>query len=101
MVANIAMIYNIGAVVGAIIFGHLSQIAGRRKGMIAALGLSLLLIPLWAFGGGLVTIVIASFLMQAGVRGALGTFPVPLNEPFVDVVRRLVLGLARLRRIFA
>jgi len=53
MVANIAMIYNVGAVVGAIIFGHFSQVAGRRKGMIAALGLSLLMIPLWAFAGGL------------------------------------------------
>ena len=38
MVANIAMIYNVGAVVGAIVFGHFSQVAGRRKGMIAALG---------------------------------------------------------------
>src|SRR5260370_10366018 len=80
MVGNIAMIYNIGAVVGAIIFGHFSQVAGRRKGMIAALGLSLLLIPLWAFGGGLVTIVIASFLMQAGVPGALCGIPVHFNE---------------------
>src|SRR5712692_2592173 len=44
--ANIAMIYNIGAVVGAIIFGHLSQVAGRRKSMIAAMALSLLVIPL-------------------------------------------------------
>jgi len=52
MVANIAMIYNVGAVVGAIVFGHLSQVAGRRKGMIAALGLSLLMIPLWAFAAG-------------------------------------------------
>ena len=34
MVANIAMIYNVGAVVGAIIFGHISQVAGRRKGMV-------------------------------------------------------------------
>ena len=39
VVANIAIIYNIGAVIGAIIFGHLSQVAGRRKSMIAALGL--------------------------------------------------------------
>src|SRR6266705_5170901 len=41
MIANIAMIYNVGAVLGAIMFGHFSQVAGRRKGMIAALGLSL------------------------------------------------------------
>src|SRR5271163_4775432 len=52
--ANIAMIYNVGAVAGAILFGYLSQRAGRRKGMIAALALSLVVIPLWAFSGSLV-----------------------------------------------
>src|ERR1700746_2000758 len=78
MVANIAMIYNVGAVVGAIIFGHISQVAGRRRGMVAALGLSLLMIPLWAFGGGIVAVVASSFLMQAGVQGAWGVIPVHL-----------------------
>ena len=93
-VANIAMIYNVGAVVGAIIFGHLSQVAGRRKGMVAALGLSLLMIPLWAFGGSIVVIVAAAFLMQAGVQGAWGVIPVHLNELSADVARGLMPGLA-------
>ena len=94
LVANIAMIYNVGAVVGAIVFGHLSQVAGRRKGMIAALGLSLLLIPLWAFGSGLLAIIAASFLMQAGVQGAWGVIPVHLNELSADAARGLMPGLA-------
>src|SRR3981189_3379389 len=94
MVANIAMTYNVGAVVGAIIFGHISQVAGRRKGMIAALALSLLVIPLWAFGGGLVTIIAASFLMQVGVQGAWGVIPVHLNELSADAARGLMPGLA-------
>ncbi|HYL65226.1 MAG TPA: MFS transporter [Candidatus Methylomirabilis sp.] len=91
--ANIAIIYNIGAVVGAIVFGHLSQVAGRRKGMIAALGLSLVLIPFWAFGGSVLTLVIASFLMQAGVQGAWGVIPVHLNELSADATRGLMPGL--------
>jgi SHS family lactate transporter-like MFS transporter len=94
MRANILIIANIGAVVGAIIFGHLSQVAGRRKGMLAALGLSLLLIPLWAFGEGLALIVVASFLMQAGVQGAWGVIPVHLNELSADAARGLMPGLA-------
>src|SRR5437762_7375609 len=94
MVANIAMIYNVGAVVGAIVFGHFSKVAGRRKGMIAALGLSLLLIPFWAFGSGLGTIIVASFLMQAGVQGAWGVIPVHLNELSADAARGLMPGLA-------
>lgn len=91
--ANIAIIYNIGAVVGAIIFGHLSQVAGRRKSMIAALGLSLVVIPLWAFGGSLATLVTGSFLMQAGVQGAWGVIPVHLNELSADATRGLMPGL--------
>jgi SHS family lactate transporter-like MFS transporter len=94
MVANIAMIYNVGAVVGAIVFGHISQVAGRRRGMVAALGLALLMIPLWAFGGGIVTIIAASFLMQAGVQGAWGVIPVHLSELSADAARGLMPGLA-------
>ncbi|HKW56699.1 MAG TPA: MFS transporter [Candidatus Acidoferrum sp.] len=92
-VANIAIIYNVGAVAGAIVFGHLSQVAGRRKGMIAALGVSLLLIPFWAFGGTVTTLVIASFFMQAGVQGAWGVIPVHLNELSADATRGLMPGL--------
>jgi SHS family lactate transporter-like MFS transporter len=62
--------------------------------MIAALGLSLLLIPLWAFGGGLVVILAAAFLMQAGVQGAWGVIPVHLNELSADAARGLMPGLA-------
>ncbi len=94
MRANVLIIANLGAVVGAILFGHLSQVAGRRKGMATALGLSLLLIPVWAFGGGLAVIVVASFLMQAGVQGAWGVIPVHLNELSADAARGLMPGLA-------
>ena len=94
MRASVLIIANLGAVVGAILFGHLSQVAGRRKGMAAALGLSLLLIPVWAFGGRLAVIVVASFLMQAGVQGAWGVIPVHLNELSADAARGLMPGLA-------
>lgn len=91
--ANIAIIYNLGAVVGAIIFGHLSQVAGRRKSMIAALGVCLAIIPLWAFGGSLAIVVVAAFVMQMGVQGAWGVIPVHLNEMSADATRGLMPGL--------
>jgi len=53
MVANIAMIYNVGAVVGAIIFGHFSQVAGRRKGMSRGFGIVALDDSAVGFCGGL------------------------------------------------
>ena len=92
--ANIAVIYNIGAICGAIIFGHFSQTLGRRKSMIMALGLSLAVIPLWAFGGSLAILTVGAFLMQAGVQGAWGVIPVHLNELAADAARGLMPGLA-------
>ncbi len=92
--ANMAVIYNIGAVVGALVFGHFSQVAGRRKSMIVAMGLSLAMIPYWAFGGKLAALTVAAFLMQAGVQGAWGVIPVHLNELAADAARGLMPGLA-------
>jgi MFS transporter, SHS family, lactate transporter len=92
--ANIAMIYNVGAVAGAVLFGLLSQAAGRRKGMLAALALSLLVIPIWAFSGSLTMLVVGAFVMQMGVQGAWGVIPVHLNELSVDSARGLMPGLA-------
>jgi len=93
-VADIAIIYSVGAVVGAILFGALSQRAGRRKGMMAALGLCLLVIPLWAFGASLPLIIASAVLMQMGVQGAWGVIPVHLNELSADAARGLMPGLA-------
>jgi SHS family lactate transporter-like MFS transporter len=92
--ANIAILYNIGAIVGAVIFGHFSQIAGRRRSMMCALGLCLVVIPFWAFGHSLLAIAIAAIFMQMGVQGAWGVIPVHLNELAADAARGLMPGLA-------
>jgi len=93
-IANIAIFYNVGAIVGAIIFGFASQALGRRKGMMAALALSLVTIPFWAFGHGVYALACAAFVMQMGVQGAWGVIPVHLNEMSADVARGLMPGLA-------
>jgi SHS family lactate transporter-like MFS transporter len=92
--ANVAIIYNCGAIVGAILFGHFSQSVGRRKGMMAGLGLVLLVTPLWAFGHSLPVIILSAFLIQMGVQGAWGIIPVHLNELSADAARGLMPGLA-------
>jgi SHS family lactate transporter-like MFS transporter len=89
-----AIIYNVGAIVGAIVFGQYSERLGRRRTMITAMTLSLLVIPFWAFGGSLITLILGSFLMQAGVQGAWGVIPVHLSELSPDETRGLVPGLA-------
>src|SRR6201993_119356 len=93
-VADIAMIYNVGAVIGAVIFGSLSQSLGRRKGMMAALGLCLLVMPFWAFGGSVPVLIVATVFMQMGVQGAWGVIPVHLNELSADAARGLMPGMA-------
>jgi MFS transporter, SHS family, lactate transporter len=93
-VSYIAMLYNVGAVVGAIAFGELSERAGRRLSMIGALGLTLAMIPLWAFSKSLAILTAGAFLLQAGVQGAWGVIPVHLNEMTHDSTRGLVPGLA-------
>jgi SHS family lactate transporter-like MFS transporter len=92
--ANILMITNVGAIFGAILFGLVSQAAGRRRGMLLALALSLVMIPVWAFSGSVTTLVAAAFVMQMGVQGAWGVIPVHLNELSADAARGLMPGLA-------
>jgi MFS transporter, SHS family, lactate transporter len=93
-VSYIAIFYNVGAVLGAIAFGHLSEVIGRRRSMIAALLLSFLVIPAWAFGGTLPALALGAFLMQVGVQGAWGIIPAHLNELSPDAVRGLMPGFA-------
>jgi MFS transporter, SHS family, lactate transporter len=93
-VSDLAVLYNLGAVAGAILFGHFSERLGRRHSMMAALGLSLLVIPMWSFGGSVAVLAAGAFLMQVGVQGAWGIIPAHLNELSPDSVRGLLPGLA-------
>ncbi|MGH9512286.1 MAG: MFS transporter [Terriglobales bacterium] len=94
VVSYMAILYNLGAVLGAVIFGHLSERLGRRYSMVLALLLSVILIPAWAFGGSLIVLAIASFIMQVGVQGTWGIIPAHLNELAPDTARGLIPGFA-------
>ncbi|HEY4839032.1 MAG TPA: MFS transporter, partial [Candidatus Acidoferrales bacterium] len=90
----IVILMNIGAIVGAILFGQLSQQIGRRYSMLSSLLLSLLVIPLWMFSHTATMLTLAAIVMQAGVQGTWGIIPVHLNELAPDAARGLVPGLA-------
>src|SRR5580698_73387 len=79
-VGLIAVIYNIGAIVGGLSFGSLSERFGRRRMIVIAALLSLAVLPLWAFAATAVWLAIGAFLMQVTVQGAWGVIPVHLNE---------------------
>jgi SHS family lactate transporter-like MFS transporter len=79
-ISTIAIIYNLGAMAGGLLFGTLSQRIGRRAAIVIAALLSLPVLPLWAFGGTPVVLAIGAFLMQVCVQGAWGVIPAHLNE---------------------
>jgi MFS transporter, SHS family, lactate transporter len=78
--ATIAIIYNIGAIVGGWTFGIWSQKSGRRRTIMIAAILSLPVVYLWAFSTTMVGLAIGAFLMQVCVQGAWGVIPAHLNE---------------------
>jgi MFS transporter, SHS family, lactate transporter len=86
-VGLIAVIYNIGAIIGGISFGSMSERFGRRRIIIIAVVLSLAVLPLWAFASNIVLLAAGAFLMQVMVQGAWGVIPVHLNELSPDDAR--------------
>ena len=79
-VSAIAVVYNIGAILGGILFGSLSQRLGRRRTIITAALLALPVTALWAFSASAVMLGIGAFVMQFFVQGAWGVVPAQLNE---------------------
>jgi SHS family lactate transporter-like MFS transporter len=84
----------LGAVVGGIVMGHLSDHWGRRRAIIAALLMGVVMIPMWAYASSLTVLVIGAFLMQFMVQGAWGVIPAHLAELSPDSVRALLPGFA-------
>ena len=93
-VSYLAILYNVGAIVGGISFGYHSERFGRRRAMLAALALSLIVIPFWAFATSFYLLAGAAVLMQVGVQGAWGIIPAHLNELAPEEARGLVPGFA-------
>ena len=92
-IANIAILYNVGAILGALVIGYFSERFGRRYCIMLALTICLLSIPAWAFGVSLAALAAGSFMMQFGVQGVFGVIPAHLNELSPASVRSLFPGV--------
>ena len=86
-VGIIAVIYNIGAILGGLFFGALSERIGRRRAIVIAALIALPVIPLWAYAPNAVWLAVGAFLMQVAVQGAWGIVPAHLNELSPEEVR--------------
>jgi MFS transporter, SHS family, lactate transporter len=93
-VGFIAIIANIGALLGGIVFGTWSEKIGRRKAIVMAALLAIPLIPLWAYSHSVPMLALGGFLMQFMVQGAWGVVPAHLNELSPPAVRGTFPGFA-------
>jgi SHS family lactate transporter-like MFS transporter len=84
----------IGAIIGGVTFGYLSDRIGRRRSIVLALVLAILMIPVWAFSPSLAGLVIGAFAMQFMVQGAWGVIPAHITELAPDSVRGFLPGFA-------
>jgi SHS family lactate transporter-like MFS transporter len=92
--STLTMIGGVGAIIGGLLFGTISQGFGRRKSIAAAALLSLPIIPLWIGSGTFSGLAAGVFLMQFAVQGAWGVVPAHLNEISPASVRGTFPGLA-------
>jgi SHS family lactate transporter-like MFS transporter len=84
----------VGALVGGVLVGLVSDKLGRRRSILVSLVGALLVIPLWAFAPTLAVLVAGAFLMQFLVQGAWGVIPAHITELTADSVRGFLPGFA-------
>ncbi|WP_020502105.1 MFS transporter [Sciscionella marina] len=89
----IAIVYNIGAIIGGAIFGWVSEKVGRRYTIIFCSLLAMPIIPIFAVDRGAGMLALGSFLMQVFVQGAWGVIPAHLTEMSPDVIRGFYPGV--------
>jgi SHS family lactate transporter-like MFS transporter len=89
----IVVAYNVGAIIGGLFFGALSQRFGRRYTVIFCAVLGLPIVPLFAYSRAAAMLCLGSFLMQLCVQGAWGVIPAHLTEMSPDAIRGLYPGV--------
>lgn len=89
----IVVAYNVGAIIGGLVFGTLSQRLSRRYTVVFCAVLALPIVPLFAYSRGAAMLCLGSFLMQLFVQGAWGVIPAHLTEMSPDAIRGLYPGV--------
>jgi MFS transporter, SHS family, lactate transporter len=93
-VRTVSVIASLGALLGGIVFGSLSERIGRRRAIVIAALLAIPMIPMWAYSHTVPLLAVGGFLMQFMVQGAWGVIPAHLNELSPAAVRGTFPGLA-------
>jgi SHS family lactate transporter-like MFS transporter len=92
--SNIAAISMIGAITGGVVIGLLSDRVGRKRAIVIALILAVLVTPLWAYSPAVWLLISGAFIMQFFVQGAWGVIPAHLSELSPNQVRGFLPGFS-------
>jgi MFS transporter, SHS family, lactate transporter len=90
----ISAISMVGALIGGVLIGLLSDRIGRRAAMILSLAAAILTIPLWAYAPQRGLLITGAFLIQFFVQGAWGVIPAHLSELSPNSIRGFLPGFA-------
>jgi SHS family lactate transporter-like MFS transporter len=89
----VAVIYNIGALIGGVTMGALSERLGRRRTIVMCALLALPVVPLFCLPSALGLLIVGAFVMQFLVQGAWGVIPAHLSERSPDEIRGFYPGV--------
>jgi MFS transporter, SHS family, lactate transporter len=92
--ALITRISMVGAIIGGILVGWLSDRIGRRRALIVSLLAAAAVAPLWAYASQVALLVSGAFLIQFFVQGAWGVIPAHLSELSPNSIRGILPGFA-------
>jgi SHS family lactate transporter-like MFS transporter len=89
----IAVVYNVGAMIGGALLGAFSEKLGRRRTIMIAAAGGLVVVPFFVLSTTVGWLMLSSFLMQVCVQGAWGVIPAHLTEMSPDAIRGFYPGV--------
>ncbi|MGW2233990.1 MFS transporter [Streptomyces sp. NPDC001759] len=89
----IAVVYNVGAMIGGSLLGAYSERLGRRRTIMIAAAAGLVVVPFFVLSTTAGWLMLSSFLMQVCVQGAWGVIPAHLTEMSPDAIRGFYPGV--------
>lgn len=90
----ISAISMVGAILGGVLVGYLSDRIGRRRAIVLSMLFAIVVIPLWAYAPQTALLVLGAFLIQLFVQGAWGVIPAHLSELSPNSVRGFLPGFS-------